>query len=158
LDSWFYPKDAKTDPGGGGGAVVNWTSMSSVFPSGMAAFQRSIGLPMVMHNRQWSMQSDYVNHWTDIPWYSGPHFAIPKDPEAFFRRFFSQQVGWGLTMYEQDWMCTQVRYDAKLGCRTHLVLVLLLGDIGTFQVLTNFGFRFVHLPILWFGSMMERTR
>lgn len=25
FDSWFYPKDGKVDPGGGGGAVVNWT-------------------------------------------------------------------------------------------------------------------------------------
>jgi hypothetical protein len=153
LDSWFYPKDAKTDPGGGGGAVVNWTSMPSVFPSGMAAFQRSIGLPMVMHNRQWSMQSDYVNHWTDIPWYSGPHFAIPQDPETFFRRFFSQQVGWGLTMYEQDWMCTQVRYDAKLGCFLFC----------SFEALAHSKY----LQILAFGldtcrfsgsSMMEQTR
>ena len=25
FDSWFYPKDGKVDPGGGGGAVINWT-------------------------------------------------------------------------------------------------------------------------------------
>ena len=27
FDSWFYPKDGKVDPGGGGGAVINWTDV-----------------------------------------------------------------------------------------------------------------------------------
>eukprot|EP00966_Prymnesium_polylepis_P009534 219909-Prymnesium_polylepis.2 len=34
FDSWFYPKDGGVGPGGGGGAVTNWTAMPSVFPSG----------------------------------------------------------------------------------------------------------------------------
>ena len=100
--------------GGGGGAVTNWTSMDTVFPSGMVAFQDSIKLPMIMHNRQWSKISDYIKHWSnqkDMGWYIGPKFAIPQNPEKFFNKFFTQQVGWGLTMYEQDWMCTQVRLD-----------------------------------------------
>jgi len=29
---------------------------------------------------------------------------VPKDPVKFFDRFFAQQEGWGLSMYEQDWM------------------------------------------------------
>ena len=32
-----------------------------------------------------------------------------QDPISFFKWFFTQQQGWGLTMYEQDWMCTE--YD-----------------------------------------------
>ena len=109
LDSWFYPKDGAVNRGGGGGAVVNWTSMDSVFPSGMVAFQNSIGLPMVMHNRQFSATSDYIKHWKDIEWYTtGPRAAIPHNPEIFYRKFFTQQVGWGLSMYEQDWMNVQV--------------------------------------------------
>lgn len=30
-------------------------------------------------------------------------------PPDFFTWFFKQQEGWGLSMYEQDWMCTE--YD-----------------------------------------------
>ena len=89
----------------GGGSVVNWTAMPSVFPSGMAAIQDKLKLPMVMHNRQWSDKSDYVKHWTDIKWY-GPDdsaepskFAMAVDPEQFFTKFFTTEDGWGLTMY-----------------------------------------------------------
>jgi hypothetical protein len=105
FDSWFYPKDGGVNAGGGGGSVTNWTSMPSVFPSGMASINQKLdGMPMVMHNRQWSDHSDYIHNWTDIPWYTDK-FAIPVDPVVFFTRFFTQQEGWGLTMYEQDWMC-----------------------------------------------------
>ena len=59
------------NPGGGGGAVVNWTAMTGpnsggtvVFPSGMAGIQKKLAantsasltpgmMPTVMHNRQW---------------------------------------------------------------------------------------------------------
>lgn len=100
---------------------MNWTAMPSVFPSGMVAIQEKIRLPTVMHNRQWSDHSDYIHNWTDIPWYTD-HYAIPHDPQVFFKRFFTQQEGWGLTMYEQDWMCTE--YDGV----THLQTILPLGD------------------------------
>merc|ERR1712072_960167 len=73
----------------------------------MKYIQEKLGLPMVMHNRQWSTKSDYVKHWTDIEWYSSSKAAVPKDPVKFFDRFFTQQEGWGLAMYEQDWMVTE---------------------------------------------------
>ena len=87
--------------------------MDTVFPSGMINLQQNIiQLPLIMHNRQWSKISDYIKNWSSmdigILWYFGPKWAIPQNPELFFKRFFTQQVGWGLTMYEQDWMCTQV--------------------------------------------------
>eukprot|EP00930_Biecheleria_cincta_P043057 TRINITY_DN29601_c0_g1_i1.p1 TRINITY_DN29601_c0_g1~~TRINITY_DN29601_c0_g1_i1.p1 ORF type:complete len:738 (-),score=113.50 TRINITY_DN29601_c0_g1_i1:156-2369(-) len=108
FDSWFYPKDGAVSSGGGGGAVVNWTAMPSVFPSGMAYIQAKLGVPMVMHNRQWSPKSDYVKH-EPYNWYKSEKAAVPEDPTAFFKYFFKQQEGWGLAMYEQDWMCTE--YD-----------------------------------------------
>ena len=121
FDSWFYPKDpGHIAPGGGGGGVTNWTALPSVFPSGMAAIQKVIGLPTIMHNRQWSMHSDYIHNWTDLTWQTGPKWAMADDPEAFFRRFFTQQDGWGLSMYEQDWMCEE--YDNTAALRTNLTL------------------------------------
>jgi hypothetical protein len=110
IDSWFYPKDGQTSRGGKGGAVLNWTALPEIFPSGVSGFQEKLGgMPLIMHNRQFSNHSDYILNWTDIEWYKGPMYAMPHDPEKFFRRFFTQQVGWGLAMYEQDWMKDQVR-------------------------------------------------
>ena len=116
FDSWFYPKDGAVNGGGGGGGVTNWTADPAIFPSGMAAIDAALGgMPMVMHNRQWSPVSDYV-HNLSFAWQSGGAselcrgkcpWAVPDDAAAFFAWFFQQQKGWDLTMYEQDWMCTE---------------------------------------------------
>ncbi|CAJ1330511.1 unnamed protein product [Effrenium voratum] len=119
FDSWFYPKDGSVDPGGGGGAVVNWTALDSVFPRGMAYIQSQLQVPMVMHNRQWSPASDYIKH-EPFKWYASKKAAVPQDPEAFFRWFFTQQEGWGLAMYEQDWMCTE--YDTVEALQSNVSL------------------------------------
>jgi len=126
FDSWFYPKDGSVNAGGGGGSVINWTAMPSVFPSGMAAIQDKLKVPIVMHNRQWGDNSDYVKNWTDIKWY-GPKdspepskYAIPEDPTQFFTKFFTQQDGWGLTMYEQDWMGKE--YDGVDALQTNITM------------------------------------
>ncbi|KAJ8609762.1 hypothetical protein CTAYLR_010732 [Chrysophaeum taylorii] len=121
FDSWFYPKDG----GVSDGAVVNWTSLDSVFPSGMAAIQEKLGVPMVMHNRQWSVVSDYIKASSaGVEWLATGEppngAAVPRDPAAFFEWFFQQQDGWGLSMYEQDWMCTE--YDKVAAMKTNLTL------------------------------------
>ena len=128
FDSWFYPKDGGVNPGGGGGAVTNWTADPSIFPHGMQFIQEQLGktqpnghMPIVMHNRQWSDHSDYIKH-LPFQWYISK-FAVPKDPEAFFDWFFQQQPGWGLSMYEQDWMCTE--YDGV----TELQSNVTMGDL-----------------------------
>ena len=80
FDSWFYPKDGKVGPGGGGGAVTNWTAMPSVFPSGMAAIQDKLQVPMVMHNRQWSDHSDYIKNLYDDICHDLPSLLPPPCP------------------------------------------------------------------------------
>ena len=126
------------DQGGGGGAVVNWTALERVFPSGMVGIQEKLKVPMVMHNRQWSIKNDYRKSWPDIEWYgpalqdeisltSGMKAAIPKDPLAFFTRFFTTMDGWGLSMYEQDWMCTQYNVCPELQTNISLADLWLSG-------------------------------
>ena len=73
----FYPKDGGVAPGGGGGAVTNWTNMESVFPddnvtgvNGMVEIQNKLKLPIVMHNRQWSTKSDYIKNLKNFENYS----------------------------------------------------------------------------------------
>ena len=39
FDSWFYPKDGKVDPGGGGGAVLNWTEKTGFRWPGSRVFK-----------------------------------------------------------------------------------------------------------------------
>ena len=142
----------------------------------MAGIQKLLDLPIVMHNRQWSPQSDYIKD-TRLPfqWLTGPDWTIPADPEvrpratalwtrnsaldtqqrcahnapytsipcrlhlnaascgflvsilssphplqAFFTWFFQQQQGWGLSMYEQDWMCKE--YDFTSALQTNISL------------------------------------
>ena len=77
-------------------------------------------MPTVMHNRQWSIHSDYIHNWTDIQWYLSEKAGIPQNPTKFFNRFFTQQNEWGLSMYEQDWMCTE--YDEVEELQTNLTL------------------------------------
>jgi len=127
FDSWFYPKDGDVDGGGGGGAVVNWTSMDSVFPSGLPYVINTIldGMPLVAHNRQWSVESDYIQHKSaSVEWFttgSPPTgAAIPKDPDTFFAFFFNQQTDWNLQMYEQDWLSKE--YDLVDAFQTNLTL------------------------------------
>ena len=124
FDSWFYPKDGGVAPGGGGGAVTNWTNLETVFPdnndtgvNGMVEIQNKLRLPIVMHNRQWSAKSDYIKH-LQFEWYISEKAAVPKDPKTFFAWFFKQQKGWGLSMYEQDWMCTE--YDLVEALQTNI--------------------------------------
>ena len=50
------------------------------------------GMPMVMHNRQWSPHSDYIKRLPQFKWLTGPEWAVPADPAAFFDWFFQQQV------------------------------------------------------------------
>jgi hypothetical protein len=51
--------------------------------------------------QQWSITSDYIKNWKDIPWYTSKKAGMAQDPAKFFERFFTQQQDWGLTMYEQ---------------------------------------------------------
>ena len=119
---WFYPKDGGVNAGGGGGAVTNWTADPGIFPHGMANIEDKLGLPIVMHNRQWSDHSDYIKHLPQYKWYTDK-YAVPEDPIAFFSWFFQQQKGWGLSMYEQDWMYKE--YDGV----AHLQTNISLGDL-----------------------------
>eukprot|EP01050_Picozoa_sp_SAG11_P002461 SAG11_NODE_125_length_15744_cov_50.316075_4_plen_74_part_00 len=53
-------------------------------------------------------------------WENSSRAAVMTDPPAFFTWFFTQQQGWGLSMYEQDWMCTE--YDEVTQLQTNISL------------------------------------
>ena len=145
FDSWFYPKDGGVNAGGGGGALTNWTADPNIFPSGMVAIQKALDLPIVMHSRQWSIRSDYEKNGcqkscaggkpmdTPCTWYNSTKAAVPTDPIAFFTWFFTQQDGWGLSMYEQDWMVTE--YDEVEALQSNISM----GDLWLEGMATGAG-------------------
>jgi hypothetical protein len=100
LDSWWYPK----------GVNARWNSASSalpdgehtyradkeLFPDGLAAFQQSLGLPMVTHARWISTASPYHTQYK----MSG---NVVLDP-AFWKSSSDYLADAGVVTYEQDWL------------------------------------------------------
>ena len=100
LDSWWYYK-------GHGGGVKNWTATAAAFPRGLAAFHGYTGWPIVGHNRYWSDDTDYAAQ-------NGGAYAFVVEPhnqkalpttEVFWEDLLTNASrGWGLSVYEQDWL------------------------------------------------------
>jgi hypothetical protein len=111
LDSWWYYKTL-TDPGGTAGSSKNpalpreewnrygglerYEAHPALFPEGLAAFQRKIGLPLIAHNRWIDPHSPYHEHF-DI---SG--FAA-VDPR-WWTEIIDYLASAGVVTYEQDWL------------------------------------------------------
>ena len=61
--------------------------MPSVFPHGMTFIQEKLGVPTVMHNRQWSSKSDYIKN-EHFEWYESKCCAIPKEQKVDMTTIF----------------------------------------------------------------------
>jgi hypothetical protein len=99
LDSWFYPKghDGKwrsADPLGGGTYLYHATR--DLFPEGLAAFQRGLGVPLITHNRWIDAQSPYRRRYT----MSGNISTAPRLWSNWMHFLRTS----GVRMYEQDWL------------------------------------------------------
>ena len=79
LDSWWYVKDREA-------GLVLWEPAPQVFPSGWAPLG---GLPLVLHNRWFALDSEYVRRgnysWVIDPGAtaSNKDVAVPVDPKLF---------------------------------------------------------------------------
>jgi hypothetical protein len=110
LDSWWYPK----------GANARWNSVSSglpdgeyayradkeLFPDGLVAFQRLLGLPMVTHARWISTASPYRTQFK----MSG---NVVLDP-AFWKSTSEYLADAGVVTYEQDWLDHNAQTELNL--------------------------------------------
>ncbi len=100
LDSWWYPKgsvntwqgDGTTDRGG----EYLYQGATSLFPSGLAAFQQSLGLPLITHARWIDKSSPYRSMYKMSA-------DVSTDP-AFWSKIASYLKSSGVITYEQDWM------------------------------------------------------
>jgi hypothetical protein len=110
LDSWFYPKG----PQWGwmyGTATPEWgeneyRAHKALFPQGLDAFHRELGLPLITHARWISSQSPYHHEFK----MSG---NVVIDP-----RFWKQTADYlheaGVVSYEQDWLNTLAQTAVNL--------------------------------------------
>jgi hypothetical protein len=99
LDSWFYLKgqDGKwksADPLGGGTFI--YEASADLFPHGLAAFQKTLGLPLIAHNRWIDAHSPYRAAYR----MSG---NVAVDPRLW-AQWMDYASASGIGVYEQDWL------------------------------------------------------
>ena len=102
LDSWWYRKAEGTglNPWGG---VIEWAPLPEMFPDGMAAFQKALGWPLVLHNRWFAKDSIYRG---TGQWVEGEQMALPIGG-AVYEELAASAKSWGAVTYEQDWLVAQ---------------------------------------------------
>jgi hypothetical protein len=111
LDSWWYQK-TRTSPAGkqegpknsklpegtwnAYGGTLDYSASPALFPQGLAAFQKELGLPLVVHARWIDPASPYHQQYaisgiapTDLRWWD--------DRTAYLKQS-------GVACYEQDWL------------------------------------------------------
>lgn len=111
LDSWWYQK-TRTSPAGkqegpknprlpegawnAYGGTLDYSAAPALFPQGLAAFQKQLGLPLIVHARWIDPASPYHKSYR----ISG---IAPTDPRWWDDRA-AYLAGSGVVCYEQDWL------------------------------------------------------
>lgn len=122
LDSWWYEKTLDGPDGRHGktknpklpagewnryGGLLKYAADPALFPDGLAAFHRKIGLPFITHNRWIDRASPYHERYQ----ISG---VAAVDP-----RWWDDIIGYaadsGVVAYEQDWLNKIYQYSPALG-------------------------------------------
>ncbi|GFN77542.1 non-lysosomal glucosylceramidase [Plakobranchus ocellatus] len=129
LDSWFYPKDTVD-------AVKTWDATEDVFPKGINELQDRLHLPLVAHNRYWSVDTTYAKqNGGHFDFFIGNNLSLPVS-QIFWQYllghakeewglivyeqiFWQYLLGhakeeWGLIVYEQDWLNVQLLFTELL--------------------------------------------
>ncbi|HUT52073.1 MAG TPA: hypothetical protein VM658_01645 [bacterium] len=108
LDSWWYPK-ARTNNllnAFRGGSLL-WEPIPELFPEGLPAFQQALGLPLEAHNRWYNQDSPYCARYQCVYGTGSKRPALPIDPK-FWDEIMDNAVSYGVQVYEQDWLVTQM--------------------------------------------------
>ena len=125
LDSWWYYKtttDADGKPGkerksdrlpagewNRYGGLLEYKAHADLFPNGLDAFQKSIGLPLVTHNRWIDPASPYHEHYK----ISGIAAVDPKWWDAIAGYMKAS----GIVTYEQDWLDRIFTYSPEFSSK-----------------------------------------
>jgi hypothetical protein len=124
IDSWWYYKSF-TDPEGRTGSsknerlpngewnryggLLHYQAHPAVFPQGLAAFQRRIGLPLITHNRWIDPASPYHARYR----ISG---LAAVDP-SWWREIMGYLGAAHVMTYEQDWLSVIYEHSSELATR-----------------------------------------
>lgn len=106
LDSWWYDKGFPPQWSNGKGGISTYTADPLLFPKGLAAFQKEIGLPLVTHGRWIDPRSPYRSQYT----ISG---NVSTDPR-YWKSVMSYLHNSGVITYEQDWLSAQAASETNL--------------------------------------------
>lgn len=96
LDSWHYPKGSPPSWTNNGRGLDTFVADPAIFPSGLAAFQQSVGVPLITHTR-WIDQTSPLNSQYMMSGF------VSIDPQywADFAAYLSSS---GVEVLEQDWL------------------------------------------------------
>lgn len=133
LDSWWYYKSFMGPDGKMGktkasklpegewnryGGLLEYKAHPALFPNGLAAFQQSVGLPLVTHNRWIDPASPYHQDYkisgvaaVDLNWWNNIADYLKSN---------------GITTYEQDWLDRIYKYSPDFS-----------GTVGTADTFLN---------------------
>ena len=106
LDSWWYPKGPNADWSDLADGQYLYEADSTLFPDGLAAFQKQVGVPLVTHARWIDSSSPYRTEYT----MSGNVVIDPK----YWQSIMSYLGAAGVTVYEQDWLCANAQPNYNL--------------------------------------------
>lgn len=106
LDSWFYPKGPNAQWNDNPEGEYRYEADSTLFPDGLAAFQKSIGVPLITHARWIDPSSPYHQEYK----MSG---NVITDP-AFWNDRMRYLKSSGVDTFEQDWLCSHAQPDFNL--------------------------------------------
>ncbi|HEU5438902.1 MAG TPA: hypothetical protein VFU88_06410 [Ktedonobacterales bacterium] len=101
LDSWWYPKSPNDSWQGDThayqrGGEYTYSAATDIFPGGLAAFQRQLGLPLVVHARWIDASSPLRQQYTTSD-------NVITDP-AFWQTTMAYLQSSGVVTFEQDWL------------------------------------------------------
>ena len=76
----------------------------NTFQDGLSAFHRATGWNITAHNRMWATDNVYAKrNGGNFSWIVDKKVAVPTQQE-FWHYLMAQGKGWGLYVYEQDWL------------------------------------------------------
>lgn len=101
LDSWWYMKGMPPDWRLATRGIALYTAAPTLFPAGLAAFQRQLGLPLMVHARWIDASSPYRTRYR----MSG---NVSIDPR-YWHMVMSYLRQSGVIAYEQDWLSTMAQ-------------------------------------------------
>lgn len=106
LDSWWYPKGTPPDWRKGTQGIALYTAASALFPAGLAALLRQLGLPLMVHARWIDAASPYRARYK----ISG---NVSVDPR-YWQTVMNYLRQSGVIAYEQDWLSTRAQTALNL--------------------------------------------